>query len=174
MFQGYSTFIYTLCKIFSFVYFFSGIRILGNVYLPLNTTSDLPAGSCLTVSVQEMILCGKDVNCHIPVIVNETFRNISLIKNGIPYELMAPKMKPGRYVVSAVVNVGWCRVNSVKTKMLIHTGDYHSTDLYDIDVDADTKTIGQDIYVEPVLEKETGIPLYILYLILPYACMDFV
>lgn len=129
---------------------------MGNVYLPLNTTSDLPAGSCLTVSVQEMILCGHDANCHIPVVANETFRNVSLIKNALSFELMAPKMKPGRYVISAVVNVGWCRVNSVKTKQLTHPGDYHSTEVYDIDIERDTKTVGQDIYVEPVSEVETG------------------
>ena len=69
---------------------------------------------------------------------------------------MAPKMKPGRYLVSAVVNVGWCRTNSVKTKLLIHSGDYHSTEMYDINIEPDTETVGQDLYVQLVTEDDTG------------------
>ncbi|XP_057314762.1 uncharacterized protein LOC130655955 [Hydractinia symbiolongicarpus] len=137
-----------------------GIKISGNVQLPQSANKVVLPGSCLTVFIQEMISCGSDINCHIPVIANETIRNVIVRNNSIPYELTTTKLKQGRYVITAVVNNGWCRVNSLKSKEMIRTGDFHTTTMHDIVIEAKTKSILKDITLEVLQPQETGIKLH--------------
>ena len=103
-----------------------------------------------------MILCGGDVDCRIPVVANKTFQKPIVTENAVKYGFTAPRLKPGRYTVSAVLNVGWCRINSIKSKNLIHPGDFHNTVMNDIVVDGKTTSIEKDIPVEFLLPEETG------------------
>ena len=80
-----------------------------------------------------------------------------MINGTIEYSLPLMQLKPGSYSLSAVVNVGWCRINSVLSKDLIHQGDYHTTILHDIVVTPQTKVIHKDIKVDLLLPEETGI-----------------
>ena len=138
-------------------FFYLGITFRGNVILPEHSPQQLLPNSCLTVSLQEMILCGGNISCHIPLIANETFRNLQLENHSLKYELNTARLKPGKYLLSAVINVGWCRVNSYKSKDLIHQGDYHSTTLHDVLLDIDTRVVEKDIEVDVMLPEETGI-----------------
>lgn len=137
-----------------------GIKISGNVQLPQSANEVVLPGSCLTVFIQEMISCGSDINCHIPIIANETIRNVIVQNNSIPYELTTTKLKQGRYVISAVVNIGWCRVNSLKSKEMIRAGDFHTTTMHDIVIEAKTKSILKDITLEVLQPQETGIKFH--------------
>lgn len=74
----------------------------------------------------------------------------------VEYSLPLMQLKPGSYVVTAVLNVGWCRISSVLSKDLIHEGDYHSTTLHDVVVGSNTKIMHKDIELELVLPEETG------------------
>lgn len=149
-----------------FAFFCLGITFRGNVILPEHSPEQLLPNSCLTVSLQEMILCGGNVSCHIPLIANETFRNLQMENHSLKYELNTARLKPGKYLLSAVINVGWCRVNSYKSKDLIHQGDYHSTTLHDVLIDADTRVMQKDIEVDEMLPEETGINFNIIFILL--------
>ena len=131
--------------------------LTGKVILPEEAPATLLPGSCLTVSLQESILCGGNINCHIPLLGNKTFKNVVMVDGAIEYSLPLMQLKPGTYVVTAVLNVGWCRINSVLSKDLIHQGDYHSTMFNDVVVGLNTKVIHKDIEVELLLPEETGI-----------------
>ena len=136
--------------------FFAGIRVKGNVVLPENAPSELLPNSCLTISIQEKIVCGPIPGCIIPIIANKTFRKITVNNRSVKYDFTIPRIKEGLYIISAVINVGWCKINSTKTKDLIHTGDYHSVDVHDFVVYNNTKVITENINVEILQEEEVG------------------
>ena len=80
----------------------------------------------------------------------------------VPYEIFLPKMKQGNYMISAVLNMAWCRVNSLKTSMLVHEGDYHTTMSEDVNVDGVSKSVAKDLELDVVTISEIG--KYLLFL----------
>lgn len=134
------------------------MHISGRITLKSFTAADLPPGSCLTIYIQESITCGgSETNCQISLAGNQTLRNLTMQQGAVvPYEMFLPKMKQGNYMISAVLNMGWCRVNSVKTSMLIHEGDYHTTMSEEVSFDGVTKSVAKDLQLDVVTISEIG------------------
>ena len=106
--------------------------------------------------MQEFISCGRNISCHIPVAANQTIYNFIVRNQTIHYQLDIAKLKFGKYNANAVINVGWCRTNSLNSQDLIHSGDYHSTTIHDFVIDQTTTKVVIDINVEQLLPEETG------------------
>ncbi|XP_012563175.2 uncharacterized protein LOC100201986 isoform X1 [Hydra vulgaris] len=134
----------------------SGLRISGNLILPEDAPTTLPSGSCITLFIQELVFCGKDITCNIPVAANQTIYNFVVRNQTVSYQLDLAKLKYGKYSANAVINVGWCRSNA---QDLIHRGDYHSTTIHDFEIDQSTTKVLLDINLEKLLPEETGIKL---------------
>ena len=81
--------------------------------------------SCLIINVRESIYCDESENCPDTTIADKVVRNINMaINTEIPYEVeVKPRPKPNRYLISAVLNRGWC-FNKNKTKTWIKNGDF--------------------------------------------------
>ena len=116
-----------------------GIHVTGRVQLP--TTETLPEGSCLTVSSRKLIQCRHN-NCKIPPVATKTFDNVQNDR-GIPYSLRLPVATPGKYIISAVVNRGWCK--SEDSTEWIKTGDFFNKKVHDFEIKNDTSVVAKNI-----------------------------
>ncbi|XP_066916820.1 uncharacterized protein [Clytia hemisphaerica] len=137
-----------------------GFKIYGTVALLDYQQPTIPAGSCLSVYVQEAVSCGNNVNCQVPITGNKTFHDIQLQNGSISYELMLPSLKETTYWISGVVNMGWCRLNSLKTSDLVHEGDYHTTSNEEFYVNQQNNLVQKDLVAELVTIAEIGIRLH--------------
>uniref|UniRef100_A0A7M5UP92 Agrin n=1 Tax=Clytia hemisphaerica TaxID=252671 RepID=A0A7M5UP92_9CNID len=95
--------------------------VKGNLLLPSGAPTDLK-DSCLSVRIQEDRQC-DEISCD-PVIV-ESFlqRGVKAAKPGIiPYRMPFDGTPGVQYVISAVLNIGWCKY----ADNWIRPGDYHT------------------------------------------------
>lgn len=138
--------------------FCQGIHIHGNIIS--NSTLIVPSGSCLTIYVQELITCGDGIDCHVPLAANQTFNNVTSFNNQVLFDFMMPRTKPGTYIISAILNMGWCRSNSLETSKLVHIGDYHTTSNEGFVIDSQTSEVEKTLFVEPITPEEIGINLH--------------
>ena len=106
--------------------------------------------------MQEAVSCGNNVNCQVPITGNKTFHDIQLQNGSIPYELTLPSLKETTYWISGVVNMGWCRLNSLKTSDLVHEGDYHTTSNEEFYVNQQNNLVQKDLVAELVTIAEIG------------------
>ena len=148
-------------------HFTSGIKLSGTVTLSSYTEPNLPAGSCLTIYIQEALTCstaaGTDggnnnsIDCRIPIAANQTFNNVQLVNGtAVPYQMVLPSLRKTMYTISAVLNIGWCRVNSLKTHQLLHEGDYHTTYSDQFTVSNTTVAVQKDLDTEIVTLSDIG------------------
>ena len=126
--------------------------VSGRVLMPLSEPP-LFEGSCLTISSRKLIQC-KYNNCKIPPVASKIFENITN-DGGIPYTLLLPVATPGKYIISAVVNNGWCKIDG-NLKDWIRPGDFYNTKVHDFEIKQDTLFVGKNIKVtkfEPEIPK---------------------
>ena len=98
--------------------------------LPPNQ-ADLQSGSCLTVSSRKLIQC-RNNNCKIPPVATKTIEGIEGVDGGIPYSLRLPDATPGKYIISAVVNLGWCKANDGDD--WIRMNDLYNDKIHDFEI----------------------------------------
>lgn len=133
-----------LNKAFNYVFLsIGGIYVSGRVLFPTN--EPIPPESCLTVSSRKLIQC-KNNNCKIPPVSTRTFENVTN-EGGIPYSVLLPVATPGKYIISAVVNLGWCKTEG--GSKWIQQGDYYNDKVHDFEIKNETTSVGKNINVKP-------------------------
>ncbi len=110
--------------------------------------------SCLIINVRESIYCEKSENCPDSMIAEKIIRDITMTTNTeIPYEVeVKPRPKPNRYLISAVLNRGWC-FNKNKTKTWIKNGDFFNDVEHSFEVER-SGDIYKDIKIRKFTKKE--------------------
>ena len=121
----------------------------GRVILPPEY-NEIPEGSCLTVSSRKLIQC-RNNNCKIPPVATKTIENVNA-DGGIAYSLLLPDATAGRYIISAVVNLGWCK--TVDGKEWIRIGDLYNDKVHDFEIKNKTD-IGKNIKVTQFEPEKT-------------------
>ena len=121
----------------------------------------LPPETCLTVSSRKLIQC-KNAACQVPPVATKTFVNV-INDKGIPYSMRLLSHSPGKYIISAVVNLGWCRTENGTE--WIKEGDLYNDKIHDYEIDNNTSIVGKNIYVVPLASElnTAGILLFNLY-----------
>ena len=142
-----------------------GVTVHGRVLLPDDFNQTFSSKSCLTVKAQEYRLCGGEINCINPLHAKETFHNLQLEDNVIPYAITLPNIGSGHILISAILNVDWCRddVKSV-TEEWIRNGDYHNEETHDFMIPEKTDQFEKDIEMTEYMEVVTG--THLIYLLI--------
>ena len=128
----------------------------------------LPSGSCLWVRVQEDIQCEAE-DCDIPTLGEQNFEDISLDDSrAIAYKVNFKAAQSNQYLISATVNMGWCR--SENSNNWIRIGDYHNEYSHSFVVPSTGSTAVKDVevYLYADASKASGI----LILLHPMNCLS--
>ena len=125
----------------SLLLFTGGTSISGRVLFPPEI-SELRNGSCLSVSTRKLIKC-KQEKCKIPPVASKTWEAVKYIEGGIPYSLFLPIDSPGSYLVSAVINNGWCK--SQVQGVWIRDGDLYNDRIHDFELKSPPSPVGKNI-----------------------------
>ena len=101
--------------------------IKGKVILPpKHAAIEIQNSSCLILTINEAIYCQTEDNCPDTTITKKVLRFPTPMPPVLrfPYEVvLKPRPKPGRYLISAVLNQGWCSDGS-ESSQWIKEGDY--------------------------------------------------
>ena len=125
-----------------------GVTIHGRVILPESSNETFSSRSCLTIKAQEFKLCGGGANCMHPLTTKETFRDFRLEAHTIPYAIVIPNIVTGHFIISALLNVDWCKDDDVTSQDFIHNGDYHNEETHDFVISEGMTDILKDIKLE--------------------------
>ena len=97
----------------------------------------------MSVSTRKLIKC-KQEKCKIPPVASKTWENVRYNgKSGIPYSLFLPIDSAGSYLVSAVINNGWCK--SQADGIWIRDGDLYNDRIHDFELTSPPQPIGKNI-----------------------------
>ena len=103
------------------------MKIVGYVTTEPKITSDLPAGSCLTIFIRENGQCNGGLSCNIQPLARKQITNpreLRIRDGKLRYSIKLEDGKPGQYEAEAVINKGWCQ-EAGKSEW-IRYGDYHN------------------------------------------------
>ena len=91
----------------------NSVLVKGEVTLDKNE-QDIPDGSCLSISLHENLSCKRVDNCSEQPLMRFYVKGLDkLPSDKIPYEAtIKPRPKPGSYILSVVLNRGWCSEGS--------------------------------------------------------------
>eukprot|EP00795_Rhopilema_esculentum_P016435 gene16435-7846_t len=91
----------------------NSVLVKGEVTLDKNE-QDIPNGSCLSISLHENLSCKRVENCSEQPLMRFYVKGLDkLPSDKIPYEAtIKPRPKPGSYILSVVLNRGWCSEGS--------------------------------------------------------------
>ena len=83
-----------------------------------------------------------------PLTTKETFRDFRLEAHTIPYAIVIPNIVTGHFIISALLNVDWCKDDDVTSPDFIHNGDYHNEETHDFVISEGMTDILKDIKLE--------------------------
>lgn len=83
-----------------------------------------------------------------PLTTKETFRDFRLEAHTIPYAIVIPNIVTGHFIISALLNVDWCKDDDVTSQDFIHNGDYHNEETHDFVISEGMTDILKDIKLE--------------------------
>ena len=73
---------------------------------------------------------------------------------GIPYSLYLPINSPGSYLVSAVINNGWCKSHTQGA--WIKSGDLYNDKIHDFEIKSSAEPIGKNIQTSVYIEDPSA------------------
>ena len=120
----------------------------------------MPIGSCLTVTVTGKCNKGEE-KCEMNRLAMVKQRHVFIPpSNRIYYQLdIKPRPKPAIYVISAVLNRGWCARNRGRTEW-IRIGDYFNNFMTEIEI-SESGNIEKDVVIVK-FDSKNGITNYSL------------
>lgn len=83
-----------------------------------------------------------------PLTTKETFRDFRLEAHTIPYAIVIPNIVTGHFIISALLNVDWCKDDDVTSPDFIHNGDYHNEETHDFVISEGMTDVLKDIKLE--------------------------
>jgi len=135
-----------------------GVTIHGRVKLPQSSNETFSSKSCLTIKAQEFKLCGGGINCLNPLTAKETFHDFNLEAHTIPYAIVIPNTATGHFIISAVLNIDWCKDDDASSQDFIHNGDYHNEETHDFVLSEGMTEVQKDITLEEYSDVVTAAP----------------
>ena len=115
----------------------------------------IPPGSCLTLTIRESLQCFDRENCLIEAKAHFVMKNFRMPRsNRLWYQrVIKPRLKPGRYIIGAVLNRGWCAQDS-KNSTWIRDGDFFNDVLHEFEV-KEYGDVRKDIVIRRFVLRES-------------------
>jgi len=98
---------------------------------------EVKSKSCLIITLREAVYCQKFEECPDFTIATNVIRNFSAPRDTlIRYRLkIRSKLKPGRYLIDATLNRGWCHMDDTDERKWIRNGDFFNDVEHSIQID---------------------------------------
>ena len=98
---------------------------------------EVKSKSCLVITLREAVYCQKFEKCPDLTIATNVIRNFSAPRDTlIRYRLeIRSNLKPGRYLIDATLNRGWCHMDDKDERKWIRSGDFFNDVEHSIQID---------------------------------------
>lgn len=128
--------------------------VSGRVLVAPSVPTSLPRGSCLTVTVQKAQFCTR-YPCTNPILARRTYVDPRYVSGrSFRYSVTLANPKETRYVITSVLNIGWC----ARSNEMLRVGDFKNEYLQMVQIQKDKMSINKDLSIEKYRQsdKESG------------------